>query len=189
MTGRSVAAAALIAAGLGTALAIAPTYAQDAAETTTDVAQVDHRIVIHRGHGGHGPNPQDIMAFVARAEALMERFDTDGDGTVTQAEIDAARAAELAEYDADGDGNLTLEEYQAFWLDRVYERMVDSFQALDANGDGEITVEEFNAGLANIVARLDQNGDGGLNADDRPEVPLRQQFMPGPDGHGGPGGR
>ena len=104
---------------------------------------------------------------------LFATFDTDGDGLVTQEEIDGVRAAELAEFDADGDGTLSLEEYQALWLARVYERMVDAFQQLDADGDGEITIEEFNAGLANIVALMDQNGDGALGEDDRPDQRVR----------------
>ncbi len=188
LTGKSVAAAALIATALGTAVAIVPTYAQeDAAEAAAEVAQANARTRMAAIHPG--PGPQEILGYIARAEALIERFDADGDGIVTQAEIDTARAAELAAFDADGDGNLTLEEYQAYWLDRFYERMVDAFQELDANGDGEITVEEFNAGLANIVARLDQNGDGGLNADDAPERPdvpnMRLQFGPGGFGPGG----
>ena len=111
---------------------------------------------------------------------LFATFDTDGDGLVTQDEIDGVRAAELAEFDADGDGTLSLEEYQALWLARVYERMVDAFQQLDADGNGEITIEEFNAGLANIVARMDQNGDGALGEDDRPDERVRP---------GGPGPR
>jgi len=170
LTRKSVAAAALIAtAALGTAIAIAPSYAQDGV-TVTETAQLHARM---RAAGVHpGPGPQEVFAHIARAEALIEKFDTDGNGIVTQEEIDAVRAAELAEYDADGDGNLSLEEYQAYWLDRFYERMVDAFQELDADGDGEITDAEFNAGFANIVARLDANGDGGLNADDRPDVPM-----------------
>ena len=120
---------------------------------------------------------------------------------MTQEEIDGVRAAELAEYDADGDGTLNLEEYQALWLARVYERMVDAFQALDANGDGEITIEEFNAGLANIVARMDQDGDGALGETDGQAVRERMQdregnvriMMQGPNGgfmgFGGPGPR
>ncbi|MHA1559405.1 MAG: EF-hand domain-containing protein [Alphaproteobacteria bacterium] len=168
---------AALATGLGAVYAIAPSYAQEGAET---VAQLDRGAPgapgpQHRaGPGDRGTGPMDHI------RELFATFDTDGDGLVTQDEIDGVRAAELAEFDADGDGTLSLEEYQALWLARVYERMVDAFQQLDADGDGEITIEEFNAGLANIVARMDQNGDGALGEDDRPDERVRP---------GGPGPR
>ena len=55
-------------------------------------------------------------ATLARGlDMLPERFDSDGDGPLTQAEIDAGRAAQLAGFDTDGDGALTLQEYQALW--------------------------------------------------------------------------
>ena len=103
---------------------------------------------------------------LALARELIGTYDTNGDGVVTQAEIDAVKAGELAAFDADGDGMLNLEEYQAFWVARVFEWIVDAFQEFDANGDGKVTIEEFNANLANIVERLDQDGDGGFGRAD-----------------------
>ena len=97
---------------------------------------------------------------------LMETFDTDGDGSVSQAEIDAARAERLQEFDADGDGALSLEEYEALWLDAMRERMVDRFQDHDDDGDGVVTLEEFSERYDGVVARRDRNGDGVLNQDD-----------------------
>jgi hypothetical protein len=104
-------------------------------------------------HGGPGMN-------------MMESFDTNQDGKLTQAEIDAARADRLAKFDGDKDGKLTLEEYQALWLDAMRERMVDRFQQLDADGDAVVTVDEFGRPFAVIVMRRDRNGDGELTAED-----------------------
>lgn len=100
---------------------------------------------------------------------MLETFDTDGDGAVTQAEIDAYRANQIAEADANGDGVLSLEEYEAVWAKATRERMVDQFQAHDADGDGSVTAEEFNARFDGLVERMDQNGDGLLDSEDRPE--------------------
>ena len=58
----------------------------------------------HRGPGGAN---------------LIDQFDTNKDGKLTQAEIDAARQERLAEFDADKNGALSLEEYQALWLDAM----------------------------------------------------------------------
>lgn len=115
----------------------------------------------HHGRNHHGRRGGNRMA------QMMENFDTNGDGQLTQEEIDGARAAQLAEFDADGNGQLTLEEYQALWLDAMRERMVDRFQAHDDDGDGQVTVEEFNEDFDSIVERFDRNGDGVLSTDDR----------------------
>jgi len=113
-----------------------------------------------RHHGGgwgqHG----------AAGERLFETFDANQDGTLTQAEVDQARQAQLAEFDADGNGSLDLEEYQALWLDAMRERMVDQFQAHDDDGDGRVTVEEFGERYSSLAQRLDRNDDGQVTQDD-----------------------
>ena len=86
-----------------------------------------------RGHG-HGRD---------HGARMIEQFDANQDGSVTQDEIDQVRTARFTEFDADGNGSLSLEEYQALWLDAMRERMVDRFQDLDDDGDAIVTVEEF----------------------------------------------
>ncbi len=99
-------------------------------------------------------------------QRLIENFDTDKDGKLTQSEVDKARAGRLAKFDTDKDGRLSLKEYEALWLDAMRERMVDRFQHLDADGDGRVTAEEFAKPLASIVARLDRDDDGSLTRKD-----------------------
>ena len=102
-------------------------------------------------------------------EAMLDRlemWDGDGDGAVTQAEVDAFRAARLAAFDADGNGVLDLAEYQALWLDAMRDRMVDRFQAHDDDGDGVVTVDEFGADFSRLVRRMDRDGDGSLSPAD-----------------------
>jgi Ca2+-binding EF-hand superfamily protein len=106
-----------------------------------------------RGHGFHGAR-------------LFESFDANGDGRITQAEVDEVRQGRLDEFDADGDGSLSLEEYQALWMDVVRERMVDRFQAHDDDGDGLVTAEEFNDRFSSIVSRVDRDGDGEVTMDE-----------------------
>ena len=126
-----------------------------------------------RHHGGgwgqHG----------AAGERLFETFDANQDGTLTQAEVDQARQAQLAEFDADGNGSLDLEEYQALWLDAMRERMVDQFQAHDDDGDGMVTAEEFGERFGAIVSRLDADDDGQVTMDE-----LRERGMRGHHGRG-----
>ena len=113
----------------------------------------------HGGKKGHGRH-------MARMMELIEHYDRDGDGKVTQAEIDEGRADRLAEFDSDGNGALSLEEYEALWLDAMRERMVDRFQAHDDDGDGEVTVEEFSERTGHLVLRGDRNEDGAIGPED-----------------------
>jgi Ca2+-binding EF-hand superfamily protein len=114
-----------------------------------------------RGHGRHHGGPGGPGA------RMMEQFDANQDGSVTQVEIDEVRTARFTEFDANGDGNLTLEEYQALWMDAMRERMVDRFQDLDDDGDAIVTTEEFVEPFGSMVNRMDRNDDGQLNREDR----------------------
>jgi len=131
-----------------------------------------------RGHGwgqgweGHGGMGHGRMMM----RNMLERYDANGDGKLTEDEIDGARAASYGEFDADKNGNLSLQEFQGLWLKDHQQRIVRSFQRLDRNGDGQVTVDEYKRPMADLVADMDQNGDGALNRDDHPR-----------GGMGGPG--
>lgn len=113
----------------------------------------------HHGGGQHGS--RHMMG-------MMESFDTDGDGKLSQEEIDQTRGERFGGFDADGDQALTLAEYEKLWLDAMRERMVDRFQHLDADGDGQVTAEEFKAPYAKMVRRMDHNEDGVIDSEDSP---------------------
>lgn len=147
-----------VAVGLGTLTAVTAQERGGFERGTGDRAKA---IRAHQRSGG------DQRGQGARLQRLIENFDTNADGDITQAEIDTARTARLAEFDANSDGALSLEEFEALWLDAMRDRMVDRFQSHDDDGDGLVTGEEFNQRFANLVSRHDQNGDGLLNTDDR----------------------
>jgi Ca2+-binding EF-hand superfamily protein len=111
-----------------------------------------------RGHHGGG--------WGGGGDRLFEQFDANGDGLITQAEIDQVLGDRLASFDQNNDGSLNLEEYQALWLDAMRERMVDRFQAHDDDGDATVTVEEFVGSYSSMVRRLDNNDDGQLTRED-----------------------
>ncbi len=109
----------------------------------------------HHGHRGHG------------YERLMERFDTNKDGKLTQSELDDARKALLAKYDTNKDGKLSLQEFEPLWLEVMKRRMVRGFQRLDIDGDAGVTEEEFLRPFKNTVEKMDRNDDGVLDKQDR----------------------
>lgn len=117
------------------------------------------------GMGRHGGFERG-HAMGGHMMSMFETFDGDGDGKLTQGEIDNARKDRFAAFDGDGDGKLTLQEYQALWLDAMRSRMVDRFQDLDEDGDGVVTATEFAAPFARTVMRMDRNDDGMLSRDD-----------------------
>jgi hypothetical protein len=110
------------------------------------------------GHGGSGHGRHPLR--------MLESFDADGDGKLTQGEIDEGRAGRLTAFDRDGDRALTLDEFQALWLDAMHERMVDRFQNLDNDGDAVVTLGEFQEPFSRAVMRMDRNGDGTLSFED-----------------------
>lgn len=120
-----------------------------------------------RAHHGHG------LGFLARGQVrltmmeMIEAIDTDGDGKLTQAEIDKARNDRHAAHDADGDGNLGLEEFAGVWRETTRPITVRVFQMLDTDGDAVLTRAEYDRPLADIVERLDRDGDDALSPRDR----------------------
>ena len=105
----------------------------------------------------------------AGLERMFEQFDTNQDGTITQAEIEAANAARFAEVDANGDGVLTVEEMVAHATvrdsDRLTRRIEARIDRLDANSDGALSLEEMADGskrLDRMFDRIDANSDGAI---------------------------
>lgn len=121
----------------------------------------------YRGHDRHEKGRHGHRRGAKRFERMLEEFDSNGDGKLSQAEVDQARSDRLAQFDSDGDGQLNLQEFQALWLDRMHSRMVDQFQELDEDGDAVVTGEEFLQPFAKMIERMDRNKDGELSKEDR----------------------
>ncbi len=70
-----------------------------------------------------------------KAERWFDRLDTNKDGIITQAEMEARGAERFAKIDANGDGMISVEEFSA--------RAKTHFTRADKDGNGEITKQEF----------------------------------------------
>ncbi|MEM6536400.1 MAG: EF-hand domain-containing protein [Pseudomonadota bacterium] len=84
-----------------------------------------------------------VTEFVASAEAQAQSLDSNGDGTITKAEVEANRKARQA--------------------DRKSRRFPD------ANNDGVVSEIEFLDGARDRFAKMDANGDGLLTEDEMPK--------------------
>ena len=116
--------------------------------------------VAHKGwrHGGpHGP-----MGF----EQMIERYDANKDGKISQDEIDTNRGTWLADADSDKSGSLALTEFQTLWLKSHNEQMVRDFQRLDKDANSQITLDEYKAPFAKLVAEMDRDKNGTLSNDE-----------------------
>ena len=118
--------------------------------------------VAQRAHGG-GMG----MLRGLGAEQVMREVDTDRDGRITQAEIDAAVNARFARFDADSNGRLSLDEFGALWADITRPAAVRAFQFMDPDGDSAITKAEVDERFGRLVQRFDRDGDGALSPQDR----------------------
>ena len=114
------------------------------------------------GHMG-GFMKHDRHAMVGK---IFDRFDTDKDGAVSKAEVDALRKAEIAKHDANKDGKISLQEFETLWVGYMRERMVDHFQKLDDDGDAQVTEDEIARPLNTIMSWLDRNNDEKLTKDE-----------------------
>lgn len=101
----------------------------------------------------HGQMPGGMMGGTGpMGAAMMQEFDTDGDGTVSPEEARVGLETLLVKYDADGDGTLSIAEFETLHSANIRDSMVDRFQYLDANGDGQVTSDE----MAAQAARMEQ---------------------------------
>ncbi len=125
----------------------------------------------------------------SRRQAWMARFDTDGDGQISESEREAMRAEMIARrkefmlrrmtdrFDADGDGVLNDDERaeaEAELAVRRAEQRARMLERFDTDGDGTISDQERQSmrgrfagrGGPDAVARYDTNGDGELDLDE-----------------------
>lgn len=113
--------------------------------------------------------------------ASFETLDTDGDGMITQAELDAQREARFAALDTNGDGQVTLDEFTASAQIRSAERAERMFSNLDADGDGTLSrdVIEMRGGPdgASLIERLDGDGDGAISEEEFEAMKSRRAEM------------
>lgn len=118
-----------------------------------------------------GPGQSDLKCG-------FERVDLNGDGEVSQDEMEAARAARFNAADTDGSGGLSKEEIAAAKQQRREMRRQCNprqrhFAQMDTNSDGQITREENAAAADARFDRMDANGDGVLTIDELPARPQR----------------
>jgi Ca2+-binding EF-hand superfamily protein len=106
----------------------------------------------------------DARAYI-RMNPVLRVLDTNGDGTVSAAEI-AGAAGALRTLDANHDGMLSEDETAYVFEGRPgsADEMAGMLMSFDRNGDGKLTREEVPERMQGLFDRGDKNRDGVLTA-------------------------
>lgn len=107
------------------------------------------------GRGGHG-GPHGMMR-------MFDRFDTDEDGKVTRAEIEALIGGRIATFDKDGTAGLSKEEFTLLLAEMMRDRIDRHFSRLDDNDDGVIDAKELEKPATRLIRWVDEDGDGAVS--------------------------
>ena len=102
------------------------------------------------GYGGH----------------MIKHSDLNKDGMITPAETEAMGAVKFLQLDTDGDGTITEAEMLAAEQAKIARKIAKKFARLDQNGDGRVERAEFDDHSAARFVRLDTNGDGMISGEE-----------------------
>ena len=96
-------------------------------------------------------------------------LDADGSGSLSVAELEAARTAKFTEMDTDGNGAVSLAELTAAQADMAGARAEQMLSRLDANDDGALQADEMaprGADAERMLSRIDADDDGEISEEE-----------------------
>src|SRR5690606_7639950 len=80
-----------------------------------------------------------VTAVAVAGPGMWAQLDTNGDGQLTQNELQTAAAAKITAADTDGDGAASAEELKAYFHAKHAEKKAERFAKKDANQDGVLS--------------------------------------------------
>ncbi len=125
-----------------------------------------------------GGPPDDTHASAPenrRALRVIETYDINGDGKVTEAEITGDQKRFFDTLDVNGDGKLTMFELKRRPRALCLFLTTSLFDILDANGDGTLSAKEIQGPSQRWFRRFDTNRNGVLEYSEVPSRPQRRR--------------
>ncbi|MBL9054018.1 MAG: EF-hand domain-containing protein [Tabrizicola sp.] len=116
------------------------------------------------GDDGHGHRGAKLLE-------LFDSVDTDKDGKLSLAELEAHRSARFAAADTNGDGAIDVDELAAHELAEFQEKLAKRVQHMidnkDNDGNGSLSADEIGKGPAEEnFARIDTDNDGAISKEE-----------------------
>jgi Ca2+-binding EF-hand superfamily protein len=105
---------------------------------------------------------------------MLLQYDTNKDGIINRAEIEAGKAAEFTKADTNADTFLSWDEFKAWNESKKAAQTASIFNVMDADANGSVSSAEFvNASsdrkatqAAGMFALADTNADGALSLEE-----------------------
>jgi Ca2+-binding EF-hand superfamily protein len=139
--------------------------------------------------GGSAPKPITRAQAIATSDQAFGTVDTNHDGSLSTAEVQAAQTKELQQVqaalraraeaqfkalDTNKDGQLSIPEFVAVVPTvKSNETAAQALQQIDSNHDGKVSAEEFRASRLAGFNKLDTNHDGTVSVQE--QAAARQQ--------------
>jgi Ca2+-binding EF-hand superfamily protein len=117
------------------------------------------------------------------AQHMLARIDTDKDGKISKAEIDAESAALFKRLDKNADGKIASDEVRHH---RWGGKGAGMLGRMDTDKDGNITKAEFTTAEDQMFQKLDANGDGVISQDEMQAAHRHHHGGQAPDGNAAP---
>ncbi len=121
--------------------------------------------------------------------AILMRFDTDGDMTITRAEMEAGVRADFAAADLDHNNCLNANETRLENENRLRREGGQATPAKDWNVDGCVNLQEFAGAVRSYFTFVDKTKDGTVTMTELrgPSMPMPVFVEPTPKGNREPG--
>ncbi|WP_018701226.1 EF-hand domain-containing protein [Amorphus coralli] len=165
-------------------LAFTPASVAFAQDTGSDTPAVQ----AEAAPAASGPDAKRERGPRGKRMTMIERLDTNGDGSITIEEFATVGERPMARFDADGNGSITTDEIDDALVERMIERrrqhILDRF---DLDADGTITAEEMQRQREKVFALMDRNDDGTVDAKEMRTFRKLMREMAGPEMHKGKG--
>jgi hypothetical protein len=122
-----------------------------------------------------GASPALAQTDLPPSAVLLVRFDSDKDGAITRAEVEAGLRADYSAADLDGNNCLNAAELRAENERRLRREGGQATPLVDWNVDGCVNMQEFGGAVRSYFTFADRSKDGSLSA-----LELRGPSMPLP---------